>query len=515
MKAEKNTKHGTGGRSRGKSMSMPQLSTGDPPATPGSTPLCLDMQIRDFGPIKKGVIALRPLTIFIGPSNTGKSYAAMLAHSIISSSRGTFRRHLAPAIIPDQTGAMNKLSKDMRNMLLALTPEETRKCPPAMASQIMRLCRHGLGARLKSEIELNFASPLRDIVRHKAGRFSVTLENGGKRVMTYGGGRLTPGPVPEIDIVFQLTEIDDGAGYLKVTNPDDKKIHCRVNRDLIASEIGLGMSERLYQLIEEKIVPRMIPGLPVSSVYFPAARTGILQAHRTISSAIVRSAPYGGTEDIQAPRLSGVVSDFVSAIIDMYPVRGPYFDIGSKMEHDVLDGSVNLMYFDQRSFPELVYTHLGEDVPVHRASSTVSELAPLTLFLKHRIGGSSMLVVEEPEAHLHPSNQLRLAGHMVKLVRSGVNVMITTHSATLFEAIGQYLEVSAMSPEDRKRTLGADDLYLCADEVAPHLFALGEKGGSTAKKIAVSSKDGISQDEFIKADQLLSENNARIEEYTG
>ena len=476
------------------------------------------MQIRDFGPIKKGVIALRPLTIFIGPSNTGKSYAAMLAHSIISSCRGTFGRRLAPASTPDQTGAMNKLSKDMRGMLLALAPEETRKCPPAMASQIMGLCRHGLGARLKGEIELNFASPLRDMVRRKAGRFSVTLESGGKRVMAYGGGRLAPGPAPEIDIAFQLTEIDDGAGRLKVTSPDGKNIHCRVNRGLIASEIGLGVSERLYRLIEEEVAPRMIPGLPASSVYFPAARTGILQAHRAISSAIVRSAPYGGggADGIQAPRLPGVVSDFVSAIIDTYPVRGPYFDIGSKMEDDMFGGgSVSLMYPDRRTFPELVYRHPGGDVPVHRASSTVSELAPLTLFLKHRIGGGGMLAVEEPEAHLHPGSQLRLAGHMVKLVRSGVNVMITTHSATLFEAIGQYLEAGAMSPEDRKRALGASDLYLCADEVAPHLFAPGGKGGSTAKKIAVSSKDGISQDEFIKADQLLSENNARIEEYRG
>ena len=57
-----------------------------PAAAGGGAPLRLDMRIRDFGPIKKGSISLRPLTILIGPNNTGKSYAAMLAHTIITAS---------------------------------------------------------------------------------------------------------------------------------------------------------------------------------------------------------------------------------------------------------------------------------------------------------------------------------------------------------------------------------------------------------------------------------------------
>ena len=493
-------------------MLQPAMGAAAPALTAVNAPLRLDMQIRDFGPIKKGAIALRPLTILIGPSNTGKSYAAMLAHSIISSSRSAARRPFAPTSIPDQNGFPRKISRDMREMLLALTPEVTRRCPPAMASSISKMCRHSLSARMKAEIECNFASSVRGLIRHGADRFSVTLKSGGRWVMTYGGERLTLGSAPKIDIAFQPTKVDDGTGYVKVTDLDDGTIHCRVNRGVIAPETGPGMPERLCQMIVEKALPRMIPGLPASCAYFPAARTGILQARRAISSAIVKGAPYGGTEGSQDPRLSGVVSDFVSAMIDMYPVRGPYFDIGSQMESDLFGGHIGLEYSDHHAFPEMVYRNHGDDVPVHRASSTISELAPLTLYLKHRVVRGGMLIVEEPEAHLHPDSQLRLAGHMVRMVRNGVNVLITTHGDTLFEAIGQYMEVGAMPPESRRRALGTDDLYLCEDEVAPHLFAPG-KDGSTAKKIHVSAKDGISQDEFIRVAETLSENNARIEEY--
>ena len=38
------------------------------------------LEVRDFGPIARASVEMRPLTVFIGPSNTGKSYLAMLLY---------------------------------------------------------------------------------------------------------------------------------------------------------------------------------------------------------------------------------------------------------------------------------------------------------------------------------------------------------------------------------------------------------------------------------------------------
>ena len=38
--------------------------------------------MKDFGPISKAKIDLRPLTVFVGPSNTGKSYLAILIYAL-------------------------------------------------------------------------------------------------------------------------------------------------------------------------------------------------------------------------------------------------------------------------------------------------------------------------------------------------------------------------------------------------------------------------------------------------
>ena len=42
----------------------------------------LEVAVTDFGPIARANIELRPLTVFVGPTNTGKSYLAMLIYAM-------------------------------------------------------------------------------------------------------------------------------------------------------------------------------------------------------------------------------------------------------------------------------------------------------------------------------------------------------------------------------------------------------------------------------------------------
>ena len=40
------------------------------------------ISVADFGPIETGTVDLRPLTVFVGPSNTGKTYFAILIYAL-------------------------------------------------------------------------------------------------------------------------------------------------------------------------------------------------------------------------------------------------------------------------------------------------------------------------------------------------------------------------------------------------------------------------------------------------
>ena len=56
----------------------------NPPTTDAQIPTRPNAKIsvKDFGPIASGTVDLRPLTVFVGPSNTGKTYFAILIYAL-------------------------------------------------------------------------------------------------------------------------------------------------------------------------------------------------------------------------------------------------------------------------------------------------------------------------------------------------------------------------------------------------------------------------------------------------
>ena len=50
----------------------------------------------NFGQVSSGNIKIKPLTIFIGPNNSGKSYVAMLIYSLYNSFNIDFPKYLMP-----------------------------------------------------------------------------------------------------------------------------------------------------------------------------------------------------------------------------------------------------------------------------------------------------------------------------------------------------------------------------------------------------------------------------------
>ena len=48
-------------------------------------PIDLKLTLENFGPLRKAEVDLKPMTIFIGPNNSGKSYVAMMFYSLFHS----------------------------------------------------------------------------------------------------------------------------------------------------------------------------------------------------------------------------------------------------------------------------------------------------------------------------------------------------------------------------------------------------------------------------------------------
>ena len=202
-----------------------------------------------------------------------------------------------------------------------------------------------------------------------------------------------------------------------------------------------------------------------------------MQSHRTLVSALIRGATRGGikqaTESI--PLFNGVLADFMEKVIDLGdPERRltrarrelQNFDaskVGKYMEENILFGDIAIEK-SESGYPDFRYRFgSGENavkLSLMSASSSVSELAPIILFIRHYLNKGDFFIVEEPEAHLHPEAQRLIADVLAQLVNAGVYVMITTHSDIVLERIGNFV-LRAKLNDKSKTNLKEEDCSVC------------------------------------------------------
>jgi len=241
-----------------------------------------------------------------------------------------------------------------------------------------------------------------------------------------------------------------------------------------------------------------LPGVyfPNRSFYFPAARSGIMHAYKPILSSAIRSYKHKKSPSTH-PETTGVVSDLLSSLVNIGDENTTDIaKIGRRLEAKLFDGTI---FLRDAMFgtPEIYYKFMDKDLPIHISSSSIAENAPLSIFLRHVVKPHDILIIEEPEAHLHPYNQLILARHLVHLIRKGVRVFVTTHSVFFLEKISMFVKLGSLTEKQRmSKNYGKYD-YLLDREVAPYVFKKKSVGNHIIEEVPHSATEGISQEEFV------------------
>jgi predicted ATPase len=158
------------------------------------------------------------------------------------------------------------------------------------------------------------------------------------------------------------------------------------------------------------------------------------------------------------------------------------------LEEEVLGGRLEM----DRDF-SVTYHEIGAEKPIDliNASAMVSELSAIYI-LSGTLKEGWWLIIEEPEAHVHPTGQIGLARFMAALARFGVNVMATTHSDIIALKLAQMVGLAGLSPEERVKLGYRGDEYLTKEELALYSFEPTEDG-SIVRKIEVSETGEVSE----------------------
>lgn len=254
------------------------------------------------------------------------------------------------------------------------------------------------------------------------------------------------------------------------------------------------MKNELFSQICSMLLPTLFGILNSQAFYLPADRTGVMHAHNVVVNALISSATVAGLRpSVQTPMLTGVLADFLEQLIDMGQRRSGRRQrsghIAESIEKDVLGGLIKIKQLSATAYPAFRYQPDGweSNLPLPNASSMVSEIAPLVLYIRHIVRIGNILIVEEPESHLHPGMQVRLIRQLAALIKLGVRVVITTHSEWLLEELSNIVMRSSLQKSKLNKSVGGK-ISLPPEQVGVWLFERKKRPkGSFVKEIPIDA----------------------------
>ena len=454
--------------------------------------------VKNFGPIADATINLHPLTVFVGPSNTGKTYFSTLIYALdgVFTGHSKFPGRFKRLGIHGFNDLLNQNWDAIRSILKKLnTSDQSIKfsdLPPEIRASLESDLKdpESTANELKRCFDLNSITELIRLKNGQRSEMNVSLEvrRENQRLWNFniegcGSNFAVRGSVNEDLMIY-----------------DKDSLISHSHKELDIDDLFSWVAIELDRHREKRF-------------YLPAARSGIMQSHRVIASSLVERATRGGLAPLEIPTFSGVVADFMQQLILYEKSKAPnkkIHHLADALESGVLAGQI-LMKPTSSGYPEFLYRPhtTGEEIRLTRAASMVSELAPVVLFLRGGIRPGDTLIIEEPEAHLHPGAQTEIALTLAGLVRAGVRVVVTTHSDWLLKEIANLIRIGELKRKGvQKVETMVPSNWLLPEEVGTWWF---QKDG-IAKHIPFDPTEGIEPKDYEDVAYKLYDRSVNLQD---
>ena len=507
----------------------------------------LELNVINFGPIAEGRIELRPITVFVGPSNTGKSYLAALVYALHTSlgaspqrnvqtdySKERFRVRVMDSLegFPLSENDIDQVRRWLKETVIhsqssRIPSSELQELQDSVSERVRTILENGDNVipYILDDLSRSIGvEMLGELVSHPfRGNFSFS----------FGRGKSTE---PNSEICFTYRgEVSEAGVSVEASIPDilampiGEEFAGELNHwqwlmfQFFGDEARGGDTARiaLSQLATDSAFNMMDPlGRP--AYFLPANRAGVMHANQVVVRALIASASRTALRtDSPKPTMSGVLGDFLDQLVTLASAsqqeQGIYNELAKHLEDNLLRGSVGVER-TEIDYPSFVYRPYGweRELPLMTTSSMVSELAPVVLYLRHVLQPGNLLIIEEPEAHLHPEMQARFTRLLVAAVQSGIRVLLTTHSEWILEELANLVRLFEL-PTERRNGIENPEISLNPDQLGVWFFEPDEQtGGSVVKEISLDEESATFPAGYgLVADSLYNrwaEITARIQE---
>lgn len=358
---------------------------------------CIKVRIDQLGRIRDSEILVSPLMVFSGESGLGKSYLALLCHYFFELLINTSRLN---HFFVDNNIDFNVLSKDFNDVGTALEIKK-QDLEAWMAKDAILYLRYMLGYDGIS------------------GQIEITLPESVPDTMAFTYKKELTGLVDEEEIYTILSLGNLRFRIQEKTQFDESPFAFLLRFVLIDYIFGN------YQMLDSTFV-------------LPPSRGPIL------------------TEQIIPT--TGMYSEFLNDMAGLNRIK-PRPDTASeivlKLFRTILEGEVN------KEETTYIYTTNDASMPVSAAAASIREIAPLQILAKKQDVSRCAILVEEPEAHLHPLKQRMMADIIGALSHNGAIMQITTHSDYFLRRLNELI----MFAKAKKTTDDPDKLRTLSEKV--------------------------------------------------
>lgn len=363
------------------------------------------LHIENFAKVREADVTIAPLLCFVGDNNSGKSYLMSLLWGLL-----TLGKDLFPKVPSD--------------------------------SKAYKQCENWLKEHLNQDVELkkdeiwlfiNWFNDLLNINKKVLVKkiFNYDIEIEKIAITKYERNRPIKIRWEKSSSRYSVTET-----YIKFpeANSPSRDDLLRMNAYICWNLLMEGIAAPLYT----PIVKGRRMGEPI---YLPASRTGFMLTFPQLieNSLQISFSPelHENTSTLTLPYV-----DFLQ-LITKFDINKKdskkYTKIIDYIEKNMTKGNLSVK---KDMIPVIKYRPEGteKEMPLYVASSIVSEISPLLLVLKSGINFKA-IIIEEPEAHLHPELQQKMAKLIINLMNMGVPVWITTHSDVILQHINNMMKL--------------------------------------------------------------------------
>lgn len=394
----------------------------------------MKLSIKKLGVISEGCVDLgAPLTVFCGLNGSGKTYLS----------------YVISAIVGKEISPVHNVEDELWNCLVT-----TGKITIDIDAEDISAYRRALLKQLRARFDVIFGISI-DEAKRMLSEFEISFTQSAEEFID---------ALKEKRIGFNIHLL--GKKFVVIKKAGTTALN-------ISHDLSKPMSDEMQQISRALLLGAVFKKIVLNNIcnshFLPVERSAVNTFSKELTTqrrflmeqlkkkaSRPTSRPLELSEIINSNTINFpvAISDALEMAEDLSSIKrrtGAYASFADEIEREILHGSLEIDDDGSISFTNARGKEQSKcTIPLIISASAVKTLASLIILLRHRAVRNDLIIIDEPELNLHPVYQIVLARIFVRMINSGLRLLISTHSDYIIRELNNAIMLHYLEDKDGK-----------------------------------------------------------------